>query len=462
MPDFELDKIDLENAAEPEVVKAVLKDIKAIGDNNQEAFTKLNEAYEEIKKLIDEREKNLDPLLKERMTKFSEEIVTRQQALDKSLTKRIDDIEVAMQRPWMQSDSSQESEEFKMARDFYISSASIQNDKDGVDWKKFKNSESVNLPQYRKYREAFNYYLRSDPRTMLTPEMTKDLIVGVDPQGGYTCPAQMSARITKRLFESDPIRALADVMTISKASYEELVDWGDAGAEWEGETDTNLDDTTPEWKKLSCTPHIISTRPKASQTFLEDSVINVENWLADKVANRFLRTEGTSFVTGDGVGKPRGFLTYANGTNYGQVEQINMGAAATLTADGFYKVKYGLIEWYMNRGTWVMNRTTVRDAVQLKDGVGRYLWQPGFATNEPATIAGLPYRMSTTMPAVAANALSVALADWREAYLICDRTGISVLRNPYRNPPFVEYYTRKRVGGVGKNFQAIKIGKIAV
>ncbi len=66
------------------------------------------------------------------------------------------------------------------------------------------------------------------------------------------------------------------------------------------------------------------------------------------------------------------------------------------------------------------------------------------------------------MPAVAANALSVALGDWKSGYMIVDRIGISILRDPYTVKPFVEFYTRKRVGANLLDGQAIKIGKIAV
>ena len=109
-----------------------------------------------------------------------------------------------------------------------------------------------------------------------------------------------------------------------------------------------------------------------------------------------------------------------------------------------------------------MNRLSVADTMYLKDGNGAYIWKPGFA-DDPAgsTILGLPVRMSTTMPVVAAGALSVAIADWREAYVIVDSMGVTVQRDPFTAKPFVEFYTRKRVGGDVTNFQAIKLGVIS-
>ena len=202
-------------------------------------------------------------------------------------------------------------------------------------------------------------------------------------------------------------------------------------------------------------------KPRATQQLLEDSAINIEQYIANKVAEKMGRYESAAFVTGDGVGKPRGFLTYDTGTDYGQIEQIDMGAAAVLTADGFIKIKYSLVEDYLNRGTWLMNRTTVRDAMLLKDGNGNYIWKPSIAVDAPSTILSLAVRMATSMPAVAANALSIVLADFNEAYTIVDRLGVTVQRDPYTVKPFVEFYTRKRVGGDVVNFQAMKIGKIS-
>ena len=140
-----------------------------------------------------------------------------------------------------------------------------------------------------------------------------------------------------------------------------------------------------------------------------------------------------------------------------------MGHATALTADGFIDIKYSLKEQFLGMATaWLMNRSTVAAAMKLKDGTGNYIWKPSMLASDPgSSILGIPVRMSTTMPAVAAGALSVALADWKEAYTIVDRLGITIQRDPYTVKPLVEFYTRKRVGGDVTNFEAIKIGVIS-
>jgi HK97 family phage major capsid protein len=407
---------------------------------------------------------------------LTEDITTRQESIDsqfaakeeaeKKLIDRMDKIEVAMKRvstPDSAIDQKEMADQKKEAKQFLIEVMAVK-DKIGTKGASYDRVENldVDVKQFSEYKQSFERFLRKDER-LITPENLKALSVGSDPDGGYTVTPAISNRIFTRLFEGDPIRQLASNETISTGALEWDVDWGQAGFGWEGETETGAETDTPQWFKKRIPVYTMYAKPRASQTLLEDSGINIENWLADKVASRFLRGESATFVTGNSAAQPRGFLTYADGVNYGQIERTNMGAAAALTADGFADVKYSLIEEYLSRGTWLMNRLTVADAMKLKDGSGAYIWKPGLS-DDPAgsTILGLPVRMATTMPVVAANALSVAIADWTEAYMIVDRLGVTIQRDPYTAKPMVEFYTRKRVGGDVANFQAIKIGVVAV
>jgi HK97 family phage major capsid protein len=462
MPDMK--KVDINGqtieTTEPDVVSAVVAEIKSLGENTKANYDELRKTHEQLKSVVDNYGEKMAADITEQVTKLGEDITVRQQALDEQWTKRADSIETALQR--VPKAVSNEDKAFNAEAMEFYKAAKIGQKKEGVTYNEMKALEP-NLKEYAEYKDGFERFLRmkGDQRQM-SPDHFKALSVGIDPDGGYTVTPAMSNRIITKQYETDPIRQLAAVESITTQAIEWMVDWGQAGWGWEAETETGAETTTPDLKKKRIPVHVMYAKPRATQTLLEDSGINIENWLADKVADRFSRGEGASFVTGTGVGQPRGFETYATGTSWGQVEQVAMGAAAALTADGFITVKYSLIEQYLNRGTWLMNRTTVRDAMYLKDGIGQYIWKPGFDKDSQATILGLPVRMSTTMPAVAANALSVALAYWKEAYMIVDRLGITIQRDPYTAKPFVEFYTRKRVGADVINFEAIKLGKISV
>lgn len=469
-----------QNTPEPEVVKAVQSEIKKLGDNHKKSYDELRRGVEELRHIIDDLQikgkdiTEADALTKEKLTKFTEDLTTRQNAFDQAeaqmkadvekFNERMDMFEVRIkERAGAEARDNKKASEALMAeaKSFLIHSMAVR-DKTGkgATWARSRSLE-IDVDEYVAYKDAFEAFFRKDEK-FLTVEESKALSVGIDPDGGYTVTPATSSRIITRLFEADPIRQLATTETITTGALEWMVDWDQAGYGWEGETVTESETTTPQWFKKRIPVHTLYAKPRATMTLLEDSGINIENWLADKVSSRFLRGEGSAFVTGDGVNQPRGFESYDDGVNYGQVEQVAMGNATTLTADGFIDVKYSLIEDYLTRGTWLMNRLTVADAMQLKDGNGQYIWKPGLA-DDPAgsTILGLPVRMSTTMPVVAANALSVAIADWREAYAVVDRMGVTVQRDPFTAKPFVEFYTRKRVGGDVTNFQAIKLGIIS-
>jgi len=203
--------------------------------------------------------------------------------------------------------------------------------------------------------------------------------------------------------------------------------------------------------------------PKATQKILDDAAINLEAWLSGKVSEKFARDEAAAFVNGDGVSKPRGFLTYLTGTTLpGTIEQVATGvsgafAAAPSGGDVLIDALYGLKAQYRANATWFMNRATTKLARKLKDSDGSYIWSPGIAAGQPASILGYPTASFEDMPDPAANSLSIAVGDMRAAYQIVDRVGIRVLRDPYTAKPYVGFYTTKRVGGDVVNFEALKI-----
>lgn len=460
---------------ESEVVKAVKKEIVALGDNTKKNYEDLQKGYNALKQMVEATEGKFDSLVQATIKKWGDDITTRQNALDakiaadeaerKAAVARMDALELAFkERGKKGSPEGEVAPEAKEARDFFVANMAVKSTGDqGANWDVVEKMQ-VDVEAYKAYTKAFKSFLRRNHASPIPMDEGKALSVAIDPSGGYTVTPAMSNMIVKRLFELDPMRALASVETISTGAIEWLVDYGEAGGGWEGESESGAETDTPTIFKKRIPVHVLYAKPRATQTLLEDSAINVEGWLADKQANRFLRIESAAFVSGDGVGKPRGFLTYGNYTTAGvdewaRVERQNIGNP--ITADGLYDLKFRLIEQYLMRASWLMNRLTVVDVLQLKDGAGRYIWSPGLSEDKHSTLAGLDVRMSTTMPIQAANAMSVAIADWRESYAIVDRLGITVQRDPYTQKPYVEFYTRKRVGGDVVNFQAIKIGVVA-
>jgi len=312
------------------------------------------------------------------------------------------------------------------------------------------------------YKAAFDTFLRKGEEVM-GPDERKALSVGTDPDGGYVVNPDLSGRIVMKVFESSPMRAYASVQVISSDALEGLFDLNEASSGWVGETDSRAETNTPQLGKWRIPAHELYAKPKATQKLLDDASINMEAWLASKVAEKFARDEANAFVVGNGVNKPRGFLTYSSGTTLpGTIERFDTGvngafAAAPNGGDVLINALYGLKQQYRANATWFMNRATLKLTRKLKDSDGAYLWSPGIAAGQPASLLGYPVASFEDMPDPATDSLSIAVGDMREAYQIVDRIGIRTLRDPYSAKPYVEFYTTKRVGGDVVNFEAIKL-----
>ncbi|QPJ61461.1 MAG: phage major capsid protein [Candidatus Nitronauta litoralis] len=322
-------------------------------------------------------------------------------------------------------------------------------------------NQSAGDSESNERKQAMLSYLRFGERA-LSPDEIKLLSVDSDPQGGYWVSPEMSHQIVERVFETSPMRNVATVETISTDALEIPEDIGEAGVGWTGETGVRNETSTPTIGVRRIPVHEMYAMPKATQQLLDDARVNVEEWLARKTALKMGNTENTAFINGDGVDKPRGILTYPGGTtNPGEIEQINSGHASQITADGLRTMVYALKTPFIRNASWLMARSTIEAIAKLKDAGGDYLWEPGLKAGEPQSLLGHPIERMEDLPAVAANSLSIAFGDWKQAYTIVDRAGVRVLRDPFSAKPFVLFYTTKQTGGDVTNFEALVLQKTA-
>ena len=333
------------------------------------------------------------------------------------------------------------------------------------------DAKGINAEVEAKHRDAFRAYMAYGKADGLKETREgieiKAMSTDVNPDGGYLVRPELSQTIVTRIFETSPLRQVANVERTGSKSIDILIDDQEAGARWVGEGASGGSTDTPQIGQKVIAAHKIEASPLMTTEMIEDAYLDVEGWLARKVADKFARTQNSTFVTGNGVGQPRGFLTYAAWASEGvyerdKIEQVNMGSAATLNADGLIKLQNSLKENYQGNAVFGMKRTTFGAALQLK-GSDNYFFSPVLLANGQASIQllGRPVVFMDDMPAIAANALSVVYADFSMAYTILDRVGLQVLRDPFTNKGFVTYYTTQRVGGDVTSFDAIKIGKVA-
>jgi HK97 family phage major capsid protein len=209
--------------------------------------------------------------------------------------------------------------------------------------------------------------------------------------------------------------------------------------------------------------------PAATQTLLDDAVLDIDQWVAEEVETAFAEQEGQAFVTGDGVSKPKGFLAYTNVPNtswtFGNVGYVATGVAGAFPAsnpsDTLVDLIYAAKAGYRQNGVFIMNRKTQSTVRKFKDSTGAYLWQPPAGIGQRASLLNFPVVEAEDMPDIGANAYALAFGDFRRGYLVVDRAGVRILRDPYSAKPYVLFYTTKRVGGGIQDFDAIKLLKFA-
>lgn len=296
----------------------------------------------------------------------------------------------------------------------------------------------------------------------------KTLIAGVNPQGGYFIRPERSATMIKRIFETSPIRNIANIETTASDSMEFVIDDDEAAfGGWVGETSSRGNTGTPDIGLLTIPAHELFSQPLATQKMLDDAGFDIESWLARKVTNKMSRDENTAFVTGDGSQKPRGFLSLAAWGAPGvyernAIEQINSGAAGDFTADGIKKLQNSLIEAYQANAVFGIKRASWENVITLKDGTGAYLLDPrSLKVGDDLTLLGKRVIFMDDMPVVASDALAMVYGDFSTGYTILDRIGFRVIRDEFTQKPFIKFYTTKRTGGDVTNFEALKIQKLA-
>ena len=308
------------------------------------------------------------------------------------------------------------------------------------------NSAAAGGLKDKEYSEAFQAHFKRG-------EIQASLNKGTAGEGGYLAPVEWDRTLTSRLVEVSPMRALCSVQTISTNGFSKLFAVAGITSGWVGETAARPVTANGTFASLTYNTGEIYANPSATQQMLDDSAINLEAWLAGEVETEFAYQEGLAFLTGTGVNKPTGLLTYITGAAnaavhpYGAIETIVSGAAAAITSDSLIDLTSSLPTAMTGGAKMIANRNTITGIRKLKDGQGNYLWQPSFVAGASATVNGYGISEVAGMPDVAAAAKPILFGDFKRTYLILDRLGVRIIRDNLTNKPYVSFYTVKRVGG---------------
>ena len=318
------------------------------------------------------------------------------------------------------------------------------------------------------HQKAFEAYVRSGDDDGLRGLQLegKALSTAVAGDGGYLLDPQTADMVRSVLRSTASIRAVANVVNVEATSYDVLIDTTDIGAGWATQTGATTETGTPTIDRIVIPLHELSALPKASQRLLDDAAFDIEGWLAGRIADKFARAEAAAFIIGDGVDKPKGFLTHPVVVNtawvWDSLGYVPTGAAGAFAgADALVDLVYALGAQYRANGSFVMNSRTAGVIRKMKDADGRFLWSDGLAAREPARLLGYPVLIAEDMPNIAANTYAVAFGDFGSGYTIAERPDLRILRDPFSAKPHVLFYATKRVGGDVSDFAAIKLLKFS-
>lgn len=321
----------------------------------------------------------------------------------------------------------------------------------------------------REHKSAFEAYMRKGDAHALMSFERKALSASSDPDGGYLVPEETETLIDRVLTQISPIRDIATVRQIGAASFRKPVSLGGTESGWVSESDARPETASPTLSVVDFPAMELYAMPAATQSLLDDAHVNIEEWLAGEVQTEFAAQESAAFVAGDGLTQPKGFLSYTTVAEaswaWNKVGYVLSGAAGAFTAsdptDALVDLVYAPKQAYRANGRWVMNRKVESQIRKFKDADGNYIWQPGTQAGALPTLLGYPVTEAEDMPDMTADSFSIAFGDFRCGYLIVDRVGVRILRDPFSAKPYVLFYTTKRVGGGIQDFDAIKLMKFA-
>lgn len=417
-------------------------------------------AWDDFKKTNDER---IEKLTKSQSTGEVDAKLAKINDELSATSKELKELTLKSQRPVMSAEKADEAETALKSFNLAAKAAAMESGRPVTE---------LTADQYADYKAVYAKYIRKG-ESALTEAERKTVNVGTATQGGYLVGHEMEAGIDRVVQRYSSMRQVARVINIGSATYKKLVKTtGTSGATRGGENTTPSNGTSPSWVELEFKPGTYISEQRITSEALEDATIDVGSDLETEIGIEFAEMEGSDFISGNGINGPRGLTDYTNVANssysWGNVGYVASGNASSWAAsnpsDYLIDLVHSLKRQYRAGASFIMNDTTLGSIRKLKDGQGNYLWgmtRESFMAGAVGTLLGYPVVTDDFMPDIGANTFPIAFGDFKQAYYVIDRKGVSVLRDPAGAFPHVRFLTRRRVGGGIAKFEAVKLFKIA-
>lgn len=323
-------------------------------------------------------------------------------------------------------------------------------------------------PEQQEYKQAFGQFLRKGADAGLEDLQRKAYNAGSGPDGGYVVIPEMDSEIIRVVSVVSAIGRLARNVTVSTDTFKKVAKKSGMTARRVGPGATGGETSTPTFAELEFTAHEAEAEPWVFNSTLDDAIIDLEADLANEAGIAFAELAGSEYAAGTGVGSARGITAYDTVANasytWGKLGYVHTGVsggfAASNPGDHLIQLQHALKSQYRPGAAFVMADATLATVRQMKDGSGAYyLWQPDPLAGFGGRLLGSPVEIDDNMPVVGANSLSIAYGDFKQGYLVVNRSGTVVIRDNITAKGKTKFNFRRRFGGGVQNFEAIKLMK---
>jgi HK97 family phage major capsid protein len=280
------------------------------------------------------------------------------------------------------------------------------------------------------------------------------LQTGVGEEGGFLVPDEFEQTLIETLQEENIFRQIANVINTSSGDKKIPVVASKGEAAWV-EEEALIPESDEKFGQVSLGAYKLATMIKISEELINDSIFNLENYIASEFARRIGQKEEEAFFVGDGKNKPTGIFNNVGGA------ELGVAAGTSIKVDDVIDLYYSLRAPYRKNAVFVMNDSTVKAIRKLKDSNGQFLWQPSIQAGQPDTILSKPLKTSSYVPIIEAKNKVMAFGDFKY-FWISDRQGRSFqrLNELFAQNGQIGFKGMQRLDGKLILFEAIKVLQI--
>lgn len=248
--------------------------------------------------------------------------------------------------------------------------------------------------------------------------------MGSGEAGGFMVPKQYGDMLTAFKPGESIIRPRATVipagdMPDADISFPALDQSGDNGVyggvvtNWVSE-DEEIDETAFKLREIKLSSNGVAGYIALSNKLLRNAPA-VGALSMTLLRQALAKAEDAAFFSGNGVGKPKGFLSSAASI------AVNRGTANDVTYADLVSM---VASSNGDELVWVISKKAYTKITQMKDAAGNLIWQPNGRDGSPQMLLGYPIVWSTRTPGLGSKG-DVVLADF-SYYYVKNGTGIII------------------------------------